>query len=331
MDDDLQRAYELVYRFGWNTTCFQILNPGMRRWFGEDGGSMVGYVRADGFRVVAGAPVVHESNLKQTIAEWESSDGGSTVCYFCAESRLESALHEAPGYSKVVVGAQPCWTAESWLQRARETASLRAQFSRAMSKGVRVSEWPLGRVKQSADLRNVLDHWLQTRGLPPMHFLIEPQIFERPDGRRIFVAEREGVPIGFVSLAPIPAREGWLTEMFVRGKNAPNGTVELTLREAISAIAADGSKFVSMGMVPLSKQARIAMSVNPAWLRSLAAWARAHMRRFYNFDGLDFFKSKFIPDVWEPVYAISTESRFSLRALLAVVRAFTGVHPAAAF
>ena len=57
------------------------------------------------------------------------------------------------------------------------------------------------------------------------------------------------------------------------------------------------------------------------------AWARAHGRRFYNFDGLDKFKSKFHPDAWEPIYAISNEPKFSFRSLYAIMAAFTDGPP----
>lgn len=38
------RARELVLKYGWNSTCFQIVNPGIEYWFGDDGDSVVGYV-----------------------------------------------------------------------------------------------------------------------------------------------------------------------------------------------------------------------------------------------------------------------------------------------
>jgi phosphatidylglycerol lysyltransferase len=51
-------------------------------------------------------------------------------------------------------------------------------------------------------------------------------------------------------------------------------------------------------------------------------WVRAHGRRFYNFAGLDAFKSKFRPQRWEAIYAISNEPKFSPRTLYAIGAAF---------
>lgn len=159
-----------------------------------------------------------------------------------------------------------------------------------------------------------------------MHFLVEPQTLDCLEDRRLFVAERNGEPVGFVTMSPVPTREGWLTEQFVRGKHAPNGTIELTLDTAIRAVGRDGAKMVTMGIVPLSPHSQESER-NPAWLRFLTSWMRAHGRRFYNFDGLDAFKSKFHPDYWEPIYVISREPAFSFKSLYSIAAAFTSEHP----
>jgi len=76
--------------------------------------------------------------------------------------------------------------------------------------------------------------------------------------------------------------------------------------------------------VPLSRRCPEALlQRNPPWLRLLLDWARAHGRRFWNFDGLDAFKAKFQPDGWEPIFAISSQSHFTPGVLMAIVRAFS--------
>ncbi|HLB11277.1 MAG TPA: hypothetical protein VK617_17230, partial [Gemmatimonadaceae bacterium] len=57
-------------------------------------------------------------------------------------------------------------------------------------------------------------------------------------------------------------------------------------------------------------------------------WVRAHGRRFYDFDGLDRFKSKFAPEQWEEIIAIDDRAPFSMRSLWAIAAAFGGGSPA---
>lgn len=160
-----------------------------------------------------------------------------------------------------------------------------------------------------------------------MHFLVEPETLTRLFDRRVFVARsKRGEIIAFLVASPAPARGGWLIEQFVRGRAAPNGSVELLLDAAMRAFAAEGSEYVTLGLAPLSRHARPA-EVNPRWLRLVLKWVRAHGRRFYNFEGLDNFKAKFQPQRWEPVYAIVNEPAFSPRALYAIAAAFSDGSP----
>ncbi len=55
--------------------------------------------------------------------------------------------------------------------------------------------------------------------------------------------------------------------------------------------------------------------------------ARAHANRFYNFRGLERFRTKMQPSGWEPIYAISNERHFSPRALYAMGAPLPGISP----
>ena len=38
-----ERARELVLRHGWNSTAYQLLNPGFRHWYAAAGDALVGF------------------------------------------------------------------------------------------------------------------------------------------------------------------------------------------------------------------------------------------------------------------------------------------------
>jgi phosphatidylglycerol lysyltransferase len=96
---------------------------------------------------------------------------------------------------------------------------------------------------------------------------------------------------------------------------------------AMRCFAEEGYDYVTLGLAPLSRRAPATPITPLPWLHFLLSWARAHGKRFYNFDGLDAFKAKFRPDAWEPLYAISNEPRFSLRTLYAIAGAFSDGPP----
>jgi phosphatidylglycerol lysyltransferase len=328
VDPTLETTQRLVMRYGWNATSYQIVNPKIRHWFSQDGEAVIGYVRKHRVRVVAGAPICAEEKLEQVIAEWEidCKNAGDKVCYFGAAGRVETFLQSKDGYSTVVLGAQPVWTPQEWIERTKNDSSLRAQLNRAKNKGVSIEEWTASKATNNPDLQRCLQEWLTTRGLPPLHFLVEPETLASLGDRRIFVALRNGKAVGFTVLAPVPKRNGYLTEQFPRGKNAPNGTVELLIDAAVRAAGQTGAEYITMGLVPLSTHGHQTPNT-PTWLKLILKWVRAHGRRFYNFDGLEWFKTKFHPEEWEPIYAISKEERFSPRTLYAIAAAFSDGSP----
>jgi phosphatidylglycerol lysyltransferase len=117
-----------------------------------------------------------------------------------------------------------------------------------------------------------------------------------------------------------------LTEQFVRGRGAPNGTAELMIDSAVRWVAEQGSDYVTLGLAPLSTRAG-ELTDQDLLIRLGFKWVRAHGRRFYNFEGLDSFKAKFAPERWEAVYAVSNARRFSIRSLYAIASAFTEGRP----
>ena len=316
---------------GWNATSYQIVNPGMSLWFTSTADAVVGYVERGHMRVVAGSPVCAERRLPDVVAEFEAESAaiGRLVCYFGAEARLEALLRRQRTHSMVLLGAQPSWNPAHWSRVIASKSSLRAQLNRSRNKGIVVSPMSPQEATGHPALRCVLDEWLETRGLPPMHFLVEPDTLTRLFDRRVFVARsRTSEIVAFLVASPAPARGGWLIEQFVRGRNAPNGTVELLLDAAVRSFADEGDAYVTLGLAPLSRHgAAAAPRENPMWLRLLLRWVRAHGKRFYNFEGLDNFKAKFLPERWEPVYAIVNEPRFSPGALYAIAAAFSDRSP----
>lgn len=326
---NVSKARDLVLRHGWNSTSFQIVNPGISRWFSTSGDAVVGYMTARHIRVVAGAPVCAADRLPAVTAEFESdaASADERVCYFAAEARLESQFADSPRHTKFLLGAQSVWHPGDWDAIVKKHSSIRAQINRARNKGVVVTEWPVDRATDHPKLAACLDAWLDSKGLPPLHFMVESDTLSRLENRRIFVAQRDDEVVGFIVLSPVATRNGWLFEQFPHRPGAPNGTVECMIDAAMRAMAADGFEYATLGLSPLSTRAEVPPFHNPLWLRVTLAWLRKHGQRFYNFDGLDAFKAKLKPDIWEPIFAVSNEPQISLRTLYAIASAFSGGRP----
>jgi phosphatidylglycerol lysyltransferase len=326
---DEERARAIIMRYGWNATAYQLLNPGITHWFSALGDALVGYATYAGTRVVAGAPVCSAGRLESVTAEFreDAARNGRRVCFFGAGSRLEQLVLAQGQWSVASLGAQPSWNPASWPAIVARRRSLRAQLHRARNHGVQVHEWHSVDADREGALRDCLGEWLAGRGLPALHFLVEPETLGRLEDRRLFAATREGTLVGFLLASPVPARSGWLVEQIIRRRTAPNGTSELLLDQAMRAVHADGAQYVTLGLSPLSAHSRFDRRRMVAWLRVALRLVRAHGRRFYDFEGLDRFKQKFEPEEWEEIVALVPGTRFPVRALWAIAGVFSQGSP----
>lgn len=303
---------------------YQILNPGIELWFSQRYDAVIGFVRSAGYFVVAGAPICSDNDLAFVTKEFSETARAehAVVCYFGAQDRLRLSLTHTAS-AEILLGAQPVWSPQSWLAHVTEKSSLRAQLLRAQNKNIIVEEWNIERASTDARLLRILDEWIESRNLPSMHFLVEPQTLQRLYDRKIFTALRNGIPVGFVIISPIPLRQGWLVEQIIRGHNAVNGTAELLLFHAMNFLQQEQAQIVTLGLSPLSVKSNIAQKKLPWWIHSVLTIVRKHGKRFYNFDGLDSFKAKFFPDTWEPVYAIVEQPKLTPRFFYATAKAFS--------
>ena len=324
-----ERARRLVLTHGWNAAAYQILNPGISRWFSAKAEAVVGYATWGRFVIVAGAPVAREADLGIVMAEFEewARAHSHSVCYFGAGQRLEAVASGSERYSIISLGAQPSWHPSEWPEILAAKQSLRAQISRAANKGVTGTIERHSTEEWKAELDKVLREWLDTRGLPALHFLVEPDTLDNLRDRRLIVARREGRIAGFLVLTPVAARNGWLVEQIVRGKNAPNGTAELMLDLAMREAMREGGEYITLGLSPLSEHSAFDWKASPKWMRLVLRWLRAHANRFYNFRGLDSFKAKFRPSQWEEITAVVNEKPFPAAALYAIAAVFGGRSP----
>lgn len=320
-----------MLRLGWNTTAYQLLNPGLDYWFAAAGDACAGYFPHGRWWIVAGAPVAAEERLPEVVAELEAAARarGARVAYFGAEGRLEALFSDPEGRPlrpRLRLGEQPMFDPENWSGALARHASLRAQLARARNKGVGVREWSAAEATGSLALVACLEDWLRRRGLPPLEFLTTPWTLSRLEDRRVFVAERRGRVEGFLVTSPVPGRRLALVEQIVRSGAAPNGTNELLIDAAFRALAPNFD-WITLGLAPLADRLG-GWDEAPPWLRLLVRWARAHGRRFYNFRGLETFKAKLGPSHWEPVWLLADAGRIGPGLLWTVTAAFAAGHPA---
>jgi phosphatidylglycerol lysyltransferase len=312
MPDDSKRALAVLRRHGWNATSFQILEPGFRYWFEDD--VCVAYIDTGSAWVAAGAPIgpphlVPAAAQRFVVA---AAGNGRRSCFFGTEDRFATA---SP-FAAMRIGEQPIWDPRAWEETLRGAASLRAQIRRARAKGVEVRPFdPRLLSEAGGEARRQVDgliaRWQAAHPMPPMGFLVQMHLDSAIEERRLFAAHLGGSMVGFLSMVPVFARQGWFIEDLLRLPEAPNGTAELLVDAALRAAADDGSGYVTLGLAPLAGE------VGP-WLRL----ARRTGLPLYDFRGVHAFKAKLRPQSWSPIYISYPRAQTGIATVYDALAAF---------
>jgi phosphatidylglycerol lysyltransferase len=308
------RVLQLLKRYGWNATSFQVLEPGFRYWFDAAGDACVAYVDTGGAWVAAGAPIAPAERLAEVVSRFEEAAhaAGRRVCFFATEQRFA----EAVPVEVMPIGEQPMWDPGRWEETLRSSRSLREQLRRARARGVTVRRVSTEELKDPGHptrraVDRLLARWLSSRRMAPMGFLVQVSPYAFAEERRAFVGELNGEVVCFLSAAPVFAREGWLLQHVIRDPRAPNGSAELMVDAAMRAALEEGRRYVTLGLAPLSGE------VAP-WLRAARLWGAA----LFDFEGLRAFKAKLRPHAWAPIHLAWPARTGNLWPVYDALRAF---------
>ena len=310
--EDRGRVLALLREHGWNSTSFQVLEPGFRYWFDRD--ACVAYVDTGGAWVVAGAPIAPPERFAEIARAFveKARSAGRRASFFGTEPRF----HDAIDWPALRIGDQPVWDPADWAGTLAQSRSLREQLRRARAKGVAVRRLHRGELEPShatrARLDELIERWLAARPMATMGFLVQVHPYTFPEERRSFVAERDGRVVGFLGIVPIYARGGWFFEDFLTDPGAPNGTTETLIDAGMRAAAEERVPYVTLGLVPLVGEIG-------GWLRMFRRWGGG----LYDFAGLRAFKAKFKPRAWDPIYLSHPPGASSWRAILDTLSAFS--------
>ncbi len=310
----MSSARDAVLRYGANTTSFQVLEPGYTFFPYDDG--VIAYVDTGLAWVAAGDPLTRpEVRVDAAISFCAAARRARRVpCLFATEGAFVQAA-QAAGFSSILLGEQPVFDPSAWTSTLRARSSLREQLRRARAKGVRVrrvaphtlgADAPLGR-----SVRALLRRWLATRKMAEMGFLVQLDAFDDVEHKVCYVAEREGVLVGYLGVVPIPARHGWFLEDLVRERTAPNGTAEALIDACMRDAAGADVRMATLGLAPLSG------NIGTPLVR-----IRDATRFLYDFRGLRRFKEKLGPRAFEPVYMTYPSAQSAFVSTVAGLHAF---------
>jgi len=269
---DKQRVLALLVQHGWNSTSFQILEPGFQYWFDGDD-ACVGYVDTGNAWVAAGPPIAAAERIADVVGKFAAAarEEGRRACCFGTEVRFG----ELAQWQSVRIGEQPVWDPAEWDATIKQSKSLREQLRRARAKGVVVEELSPAQLAVGQPLRDELERlvhsWQRSQALAPMGFLVKVELFSFAAERRYFVARRSGTIVAFLGVIPIYARRGWFFEDFIRSPAVSRHSRATSHRGCGSRGAPDGCSTTSTAFARSRPSSSRRAGIRSSWRIRAAA------------------------------------------------------------
>ena len=298
-------------RYGYNEHSLIGSSLDSEVWVSADKSGAVAYTESGGIWMVAGEPFAADIDLVRITNEFVSHarELKKTVAFLPATERFAAAV-ASDDVRIVKIGASPYFDLTTWDPRGNSAKHLRTGVNRARRAGLVVTEITDLTQEFRSDVERLTSEWGgKRRAGVRFGWLFELMPFENAEFKKYFAAhDADGRMVGVLAASSIPARDGWYLEDVIRGNDAPDGTSDILVFEALKMLAAQGAKIATLGTVPLSVRGDEGISCghNRA-VEAMLNISRKQLKALYNFDGLGHFKSKFVPTWWENEYVVVTK------------------------
>lgn len=300
--------------YGYNAHSLVAVAETDRAWFDFSTQSCAAYSQHGKVRLVAGDIIASESNLAEAAAKFiAAAENQNKIPVFMPATEQFARAVVSDRMKAIKIGAAPYFDLQNWNPRGNKAKHLRAQLNQGKRAGISVEKIVNIGESLRAEIEELCQSW-QTNcraavkfgwlfGLSPMRFA---------EHKRFFAARSaEGQLIGLLAASPIPAREGWYLEDVLRHADAPNGTTDMLVYEALTTFAAEGAKLATLGTVPLAADGEDTISTSGSFLTKRALkFSCTHLQSLYGFEGLRRFKARFVPSWWESEYVVAPKCLF---------------------
>jgi lysylphosphatidylglycerol synthetase-like protein (DUF2156 family) len=306
--DPSRDLLQLQSAYGYNAHSLVSIAPGGSAWTmpGIDGAIVYGEFGR--VWLAAGDPLARPEDVVTLVKGFMVAAAKAKRIAAFVPATEHFARQVVPlGLSAIKIGAAPYFDLQTWNPRGNCAKKLRAGVNQATRAGVRVELIENFDEQFRKETAELCLQWLKARpAATTFGWLLALDPFLRCERKKLFAAHDEkNHLVGLLAVSPIPARNGWYLEDVLRKFDAPPGTADLLVVEALHRLKEDGATLATLGTSPLAKEGEDDISTHdhPVMEPALRSVSR-RFNVFYNFEGLRKFKGKFVPSWWESEYVL---------------------------
>lgn len=308
-----------VRRWG-GTSSEAVLDPTCELFFVPNVEGFIGYrlVRKSAF--VYGDPICAPEDYDKLVTSFHkwNEENGRTVVYITATQKFkEWAMQNVCKASVECVKELYLDPFDDPRERKGDWGCLvRRKTKHALREGVEIKEY-LGKDSNiEKAMEQVAFSWFKSRKGLQIH-TSHIHLFGDRLGKRWMYAQKDNKIIGVMVLVRLEERQGWLLNRYMALPDAPGGTPELMIINAIETLKKEGCHYLNFGIVPMEKMGAIeglnSFSILVAKIVFSSAIHLFHLKR-----KMDFWQ-KFHPEE-ESSYLLFSDSKIGLSELFGLTK-----------
>jgi lysylphosphatidylglycerol synthetase-like protein (DUF2156 family) len=294
--------------YGYNAHSLVSVAPGARFWQSPEIDGAIIYCEFGHVWLAAGDPLASEEETAELARRFvAAARARGRVAAFIPATERFARLATSVDLCAVKIAAAPYFDLKTWSPRGDRAKKMRGGVNQALRAGVVFEEIETVTDDLRRETAALCGTWLRTRrAAAGFGWLLALDPFRHAAHKKFYVArDSKGHLAGLLAASPIPAREGWYLEDVLRMPDAPPGTADLLVVEALKRLREDGARLATLGTAPLATDGTDDISTREhAQARRALRLVAPRFGAFYNFAGVRRFKAKFAPSHWESEYVL---------------------------
>ncbi|MGE5676941.1 MAG: bifunctional lysylphosphatidylglycerol flippase/synthetase MprF [Pseudomonadota bacterium] len=318
--EEIERARELVKRFGQNCSSYLALERDKRLLFGESVEGVAAYGIVRDIMVVLGDPICDAKDISTFLTEIKNyCEKNAFGLLFLNTTGMFLKEYERFGIDSIKCGEEPRIVLQEYSLAGGKASKVRLNINHATNAGLRILEYEPLKERNLAlekQIMEVSQEWFSMKKSSELVFTMGGIGFDNPMERRYFYAmNSEDLVEGFIVFVPYKGMKGYMTDVTRHRKNAARGVMEKILYEAMMSFKEEGIEEVSLAPAPLAR-----LEEEPEVTARILNTIYERMNGVYGFKTLYQTKLKYNPTYWEPVYYVYYPAVFTPALAYAIIK-----------
>lgn len=322
-----ERVARLLRHYGDSSIGAFALEPDVDYFFSPTGRAVIAYRFQSNVLLVLGDPIGPDEEIPGLLSQFAAYCAEHDWTFALFQARPEKlATYRDAGWRAVHIGVDPILRLDRFTLEGSAMGDVRRSRNKLEAAGLEARLYPPDThpfdPTRDAGMRDQLaavsSEWLRSRKGGEKGFAMgrfDPNQLADQWVAAAYNPERGRVE-AFITLVPVWARKGWALDLMRRRDDAPAGVIEFLIVHCAEAARERGDELISLSLSALAKtDADASDSADRA-----RAFLMEHLRRFYDFEGLFRWKSKFSPE-FEPRYLVYADPMALPRVVFALARA----------